>query len=381
MSSGCRFVWEFWTHLFWAPAHPHRRRRSTNLPAESASVFHRCGVEGQAFRNSSWLVGFLACFGLTVPPPPPTSASHGAKRIWATYFGGPEIDGSNRTITNKPFEGRTAWQRWDARAVSGLVRDHAADKPAGQLHRGRERPPKFAGNRTHVRYVMLGMGETFVWVGRWWLERGVFSHEHVSCVSLLIRGTPTWKLDLTSPVSSQLGLIQGELQIGKPDKAIYAGTGLWKDRERRERLTGDRAAYRASFVAVNVVPGLRSHLPQFCIMPPFFLEPRLLQIKRSDGSAPHNLAWPHVPPSATTKRMAEVCKYSALSCIMRCSCIPEQGELSGEEESRAVVEGRFLSMKAHARELGVGQPERVLATGGGSKNTEVWCNFSFPSGR
>jgi len=36
-----------------------------------------------------------------------------------------------------------------------------------------------------------------------------------------------------------------------------------------------------------------------------------------------------------------------------------------------VVEGRFLSMKAHARELGVGQPERVLATGGGSKNTEV----------
>ncbi|CAM9344138.1 unnamed protein product [Scytosiphon promiscuus] len=47
------------------------------------------------------------------------------------------------------------------------------------------------------------------------------------------------------------------------------------------------------------------------------------------------------------------------------------GELGKEEEARAVVEGRFLSMKAHARELGVGQPRRILATGGGSKNAEV----------
>lgn len=39
---------------------------------------------------------------------------------------------------------------------------------------------------------------------------------------------------------------------------------------------------------------------------------------------------------------------------------------------RAVVEGRFLSMKAHARELGVAKPERVLATGGGSNNAEVY---------
>lgn len=36
-----------------------------------------------------------------------------------------------------------------------------------------------------------------------------------------------------------------------------------------------------------------------------------------------------------------------------------------------MVEGRFLSMKAHARELGVGQPDRILATGGGSNNAEV----------
>lgn len=36
-----------------------------------------------------------------------------------------------------------------------------------------------------------------------------------------------------------------------------------------------------------------------------------------------------------------------------------------------MVEGRFLSMRAHARELGVGQPRRILATGGGSKNAEV----------
>ena len=28
-------------------------------------------------------------------------------------------------------------------------------------------------------------------------------------------------------------------------------------------------------------------------------------------------------------------------------------------------------MRAHARELGVGQPSRILATGGGSKNREV----------
>lgn len=52
-------------------------------------------------------------------------------------------------------------------------------------------------------------------------------------------------------------------------------------------------------------------------------------------------------------------------------CTFLQGELSGEEEVRAVVEGRFLSMKAHARELGVGKPGRVLATGGGSNNAEV----------
>ncbi|CAM9333617.1 unnamed protein product [Pylaiella littoralis] len=48
-----------------------------------------------------------------------------------------------------------------------------------------------------------------------------------------------------------------------------------------------------------------------------------------------------------------------------------KGELTAHEEARAVVEGRFLSMKAHARELGVGQPVRILATGGGSNNAEV----------
>lgn len=36
-----------------------------------------------------------------------------------------------------------------------------------------------------------------------------------------------------------------------------------------------------------------------------------------------------------------------------------------------MVEGRFLSMRAHARELGVPPPSRILATGGGSKNLEV----------
>lgn len=46
-------------------------------------------------------------------------------------------------------------------------------------------------------------------------------------------------------------------------------------------------------------------------------------------------------------------------------------KMSAEEETRAVVEGRFLSMRAHARELGVGQPSRILATGGGSNNVEV----------
>lgn len=45
--------------------------------------------------------------------------------------------------------------------------------------------------------------------------------------------------------------------------------------------------------------------------------------------------------------------------------------MSAVEEARAVVEGRFLSMRAHARELSVGQPSRILATGGGSKNPEV----------
>lgn len=44
---------------------------------------------------------------------------------------------------------------------------------------------------------------------------------------------------------------------------------------------------------------------------------------------------------------------------------------------RAVVEGRFLSMRAHARELGVGQPSRILATGGGSKNPQVREYWEF----
>lgn len=52
-------------------------------------------------------------------------------------------------------------------------------------------------------------------------------------------------------------------------------------------------------------------------------------------------------------------------------CLINQEDITAEEEARAVVEGRFLSMRAHARELGVGQPSRILATGGGSKNPEV----------
>lgn len=48
-----------------------------------------------------------------------------------------------------------------------------------------------------------------------------------------------------------------------------------------------------------------------------------------------------------------------------------QADWTAAEETRAVVEGRFLSMRAHARELGVGLPSRILATGGGSKNNEV----------
>lgn len=38
---------------------------------------------------------------------------------------------------------------------------------------------------------------------------------------------------------------------------------------------------------------------------------------------------------------------------------------------RAVVEGRFLSMRYHAADLGIAKPRRILATGGGSANHEM----------
>lgn len=42
------------------------------------------------------------------------------------------------------------------------------------------------------------------------------------------------------------------------------------------------------------------------------------------------------------------------------------------EEARAVVESRFLSMKAHAASIGLPtRPRRILATGGGSTNVEI----------
>ena len=38
---------------------------------------------------------------------------------------------------------------------------------------------------------------------------------------------------------------------------------------------------------------------------------------------------------------------------------------------RAVVEGRFLSMRFNAAALGITKPRRILATGGGSANREM----------
>ncbi|CAN0079526.1 unnamed protein product, partial [Discosporangium mesarthrocarpum] len=51
--------------------------------------------------------------------------------------------------------------------------------------------------------------------------------------------------------------------------------------------------------------------------------------------------------------------------------VEEEGGFTVAEEVRSVVEGRFLSMRAHAQELGVGKVSKVLATGGGSNNREV----------
>lgn len=46
--------------------------------------------------------------------------------------------------------------------------------------------------------------------------------------------------------------------------------------------------------------------------------------------------------------------------------------LDAAHEARAVVESRFLSMKAHAAAIGLPtRPARILATGGGSTNQEM----------
>lgn len=44
---------------------------------------------------------------------------------------------------------------------------------------------------------------------------------------------------------------------------------------------------------------------------------------------------------------------------------------SAQEEVRAAVEGRFLSMRVHAQALGISRPRRILATGGGALNKEM----------
>ncbi|CAM9433343.1 unnamed protein product, partial [Phaeothamnion confervicola] len=45
--------------------------------------------------------------------------------------------------------------------------------------------------------------------------------------------------------------------------------------------------------------------------------------------------------------------------------------LTPAEEARAVVEGRFLSMRARLQGMGISSPKRVLATGGGSSNPHI----------
>jgi xylulokinase len=55
--------------------------------------------------------------------------------------------------------------------------------------------------------------------------------------------------------------------------------------------------------------------------------------------------------------------------------VDEQGQrvqaFDPATEVRAVVEARFLSMRAHAAAMGISRPTRIVATGGGSKNAEM----------
>lgn len=44
---------------------------------------------------------------------------------------------------------------------------------------------------------------------------------------------------------------------------------------------------------------------------------------------------------------------------------------SAAKEVRGVVEGRFLSMRLHAQQLGIPAPKRILATGGGAMNKDM----------
>ena len=45
--------------------------------------------------------------------------------------------------------------------------------------------------------------------------------------------------------------------------------------------------------------------------------------------------------------------------------------LTAEQRVRAAIEGRFLSMRSHGKKLGLSSASRVLATGGGSKSSQI----------
>ena len=50
--------------------------------------------------------------------------------------------------------------------------------------------------------------------------------------------------------------------------------------------------------------------------------------------------------------------------------MPTSG-LSAEQRVRAAIEGRFLSMRSHGKQLGLNGASRVLATGGASQSKQI----------
>lgn len=86
----------------------------------------------------------------------------------------------------------------------------------------------------------------------------------------------------------------------------------------------------------------------------------------NDGKLALHLSLEEIIPVLPVKGTAFRAEASAPGQLL------STGAFEPAQEARAVVEARFLSMKAHAAAIGLPtRPRRILATGGGSTNAEM----------